>query len=185
MVGRIINGFGNGMTSSTCGVFQAESVRGFRRGKLSVIVVLHNVVFYMLGSWLILGTYFIQNDGQWRIPLALQLCPAIVLCSLLCLVPESPRWLLLHDRHDEALEALRRYLGKNLDATDDAVQHEYKSIVGAIELERQSKINFKEVLLCRDRSGHLKRMLLGMGTQFMQQVGCIYFLVANPTDTRC
>lgn len=65
MVGRVINGFGNGMTSSTCGVFQAESVRGHRRGKLSVIVVLHNVVFYMLGSWLTLGTYFIDNDAQW------------------------------------------------------------------------------------------------------------------------
>ena len=88
MVGRIINGFGNGMTSSTCGVFQAESVRGHRRGKLSIIVVLHNVVFYMLGSWLTLGTYFIPNQGQWRIPLALQLVPAMVLCGLLFLVPE-------------------------------------------------------------------------------------------------
>ena len=89
MVGRTINGFGNGiemivvryrhltdidlgMTSSTCGVFQAESVRGSRRGKLSVIVVLHNVVFYMLGSWITLGTYFLNNSGQWRIPFALQ-----------------------------------------------------------------------------------------------------------------
>ena len=61
-----------GMTSSTCGVFQAESVRGSRRGKLSVIVVLHNVVFYMLGSWITLGTYWLDNSGQWRIPFALQ-----------------------------------------------------------------------------------------------------------------
>jgi hypothetical protein len=61
-----------GMTSSTCGVFQAESVRGSRRGKLSVVVVLHNVVFYMLGSWITLGTYWLDNSGQWRIPFALQ-----------------------------------------------------------------------------------------------------------------
>ena len=88
MVGRTINGVGNGqsiyfnvsdttngmagMTSSTCGVFQAESVRGSRRGQLSVIVVLHNVVFYMLGSWITLGTYWLDNSGQWRIPFALQ-----------------------------------------------------------------------------------------------------------------
>lgn len=92
MVGRVTNGFGNGMTFSTCGVYQAESCRGVRRGKLSVIVVLHYVVFYMLGSWLTLGTYWINNDGQWRIPFALQLLPAIVLCILLFLTPESPRW---------------------------------------------------------------------------------------------
>ncbi|KKY27206.1 putative glycerol proton symporter of the plasma subject to glucose-induced inactivation [Phaeomoniella chlamydospora] len=176
-----------GMTSSTCGVFQAESSRGPRRGKLSVIVVTHNVVFYMLGSWLTLGTARIDNDGQWRIPLALQLVPALVLCSLLPLVPESPRWLLLKDRHEEALEALRRYLGKNLSVDHEEVQYEYRSIRGAIELERKSQISFKQVLLCRDRSGHLKRMLLGCGTQFIQQMSGInalnyYFTIILETN---
>ena len=94
--------------------------------------------------------------------------PAIVLVLFLQLVPESPRWLLLKDRHEEALESLRRYLGKGLRLDDDIVQNEYKSIKGALEIERMSKISFKEVILCRDRSSHLKRMLLGMGTQFMQ-----------------
>ncbi|KXT14309.1 hypothetical protein AC579_8430 [Pseudocercospora musae] len=173
MFGRTVNGIGNGMTSSTCGVYQAESSRGTRRGKLSVIVVTHNVVFYMLGSWLTLGTSYLHNDGQWRIPFALQLFPAIVLVSFLFLLPESPRWLLLRDRHEEAIESLRRYLGKGLSADDDVVQNEYKSIRGALEIERSSKISFKEVILCRDRSNHLVRMLLGMGTQFMQQMGGI------------
>ncbi|KAK5118080.1 hypothetical protein LTR62_004126 [Meristemomyces frigidus] len=187
MVGRVINGFGNGMTSSTCGVFQAESVRGSRRGKLSVIVVLHNVVFYMLGSWLTLGTYFINSDAQWRVPFALQLVPAMVLCSLLFIVPESPRWLLMKDRHEDALEALRRYLGSNLLIDDEVVQHEYKSICGSLQLERSEKLNFKDVLFCRDRSSALKRMLLGMGTQFMQQMGGInalnyYFSIILETN---
>ncbi|EOD52545.1 putative hexose carrier protein [Neofusicoccum parvum UCRNP2] len=53
------------------------------------------------------------------------------------------------------------------------VHRELASIAGAIELERESNISFKEVILCRDRSGHLKRMLLGCGTQFMQQFGGI------------
>lgn len=161
------------MTSATCGVFQAESVRGSRRGKLSVIVVLHNVVFYMIASWLTLGTFFLENSGQWRIPFALQLVPAAVLVVFLFMVPESPRWLLLRDRHEEALESLRRYLGSGLSRDDEIVQNEYKSICGALEIERQSKISFKEVILCRDRSSHLKRMLLGMGGQFMQQMGGI------------
>lgn len=39
---------------------------------MSVIVVLHNVVFYMIGSWLTLATSYMTNSGQWRVPFALQ-----------------------------------------------------------------------------------------------------------------
>ena len=61
-----------GVTSSTCGVFQAESCRSDRRGKLSVIVVLHNVIFYCAATWLTLGCSFLPGGYQWRLPLALQ-----------------------------------------------------------------------------------------------------------------
>ncbi|KAF1952716.1 general substrate transporter [Byssothecium circinans] len=173
IVGRIINGFGNGMVSSTVGVYQAESVSSERRGKLSVIVVLHNVIFYMIGSWLTLGTSFSGNSLQWRLPLALQLVPCFAMVLLLQWVPESPRWLLLHDRNEEGHEALRRYLGKGLRLDSGTVMQQLMSIRGAIEIERQSKISFMEVIRGRDRSGHLRRLLLGCGTQFMQQFGGI------------
>ncbi|KAK3049095.1 hypothetical protein LTR09_009514 [Extremus antarcticus] len=101
----------------------------------------------MIASWLTLGTFFLENSGQWRIPFALQLVPAIVLIAFLFLVPESPRWLMLRDRHEDAIESLRRYLGKGLSSDDDVVQNEYKSIRGSLEIERQSKISFKTVIL--------------------------------------
>lgn len=173
MVGRVVNGIGNGMVSSTCGIYQAESCRGARRGKLSVIVVLHNVIFYMIGSWLTLGTSFSSTGLQWRLPMALQLVPCLALVTLLFFTPESPRWLMMRDRTEEAHESLRRYLGKGLTHDDPIVMKELMSIRGAIEIERQSQISFKQVILRRDRSSHLKRLLLGCGTQFMQQFGGI------------
>lgn len=127
----------------------------------------------MIGSWLTLGTSFSDNSLQWRLPLALQLVPCAAMVFFLQWTPESPRWLLLHDRTEEGHEALRRYLGKGLTLDDETVMKELMSIRGAIEIERLSQISFKEVILGRDRSGHLRRLLLGCGTQFMQQFGGI------------
>lgn len=72
IVGRVVNGVGNGMLSSTCGIFQAESCASGRRGKLSVIVVCHNVVFYCIATWTTLACYFTNGGWQWRLPLGLQ-----------------------------------------------------------------------------------------------------------------
>lgn len=74
----------------------------------------------------------------------------------------------MQDRTDEALEAIRRYRGKRLARDDPAVQSEYRSIKGALLIEHESKTDFMNVLTGRDRSGHLKRLLLGCGGQFMQ-----------------
>lgn len=92
----------------------------------------------------------------------------MALVTLLPLVPDSPRWLIMRGRSQEGLEAIRRYLGKGLSINDSIVQSEYHSITGALLIERESKISFSHVLARRDRSSHLKRLLLGCGGQFMQ-----------------
>lgn len=44
-------------------------------------------------------------------PLGLQLLPpAVILCGV-WFIPESPRWLCLKDRHDEAADVLAKYHG--------------------------------------------------------------------------
>lgn len=87
--------------------------------------------------------------------------------------PESSRWLLMKVRIEEAKESLRRCIGKDLSLDDPEVLKELSSIEGAIRIERQSIIYFKETLFSRNRSDHVKRLLLGCGGQFMQQFGGI------------
>jgi len=51
-------------------------------------------------------------------------------------MPESPRWLMDKDRHDEALQVFTHYHGEgNVD--DEFVQLEYAEVKATIELEKQ------------------------------------------------
>lgn len=68
--------------------------------------------------------------------LGLQLVPAIGLASCIFLFPESPRWLVDHDRHDEALRNLAKLHAKG-DINDPYVQAEFEIIKAQIEDEHQ------------------------------------------------
>lgn len=47
------------------------------------------------------------NDSGWQIATALQALPAVMILCLLFFTPNSPRWLVFNDRHEEALQVLR------------------------------------------------------------------------------
>lgn len=95
--------------------------------------------------------------------------PVFVSVALL-FVPESPRWLLLKDRHDEAQHVIARLEGKNVDINDPRVVSEFLSIQRTIEMEREAVGSpLKDVIRFRDETQTFRRLLLSMGTQCMQQ----------------
>ncbi|KAF7552906.1 hypothetical protein G7Z17_g3977 [Cylindrodendrum hubeiense] len=169
IIGRVINGFGMGLTSSTCPVFQAECSKPQHRGKLVVAGSLSNTAAFCLANWMNYGLYFQGSALQWRFPLAFQLIFPIVVSIALLFVPESPRWLLLQDRHEEALSVIARLEGKGKTIDDPDVMAQYLSIKSAIDIERKDRVPIKDVLRCRDKTQNLRRLLLSCGTQFMQQ----------------
>ncbi|KAJ3500251.1 hypothetical protein NM208_g17187 [Fusarium decemcellulare] len=169
IIGRIINGFGMGLTSSTCPVYQAECSKPRVRGKLVVVGSLSNTAAFCLANWMNYGLYFQGSALQWRFPLGFQLVFPIVVAIALLLIPESPRWLLLKDRHDEALNVIARLEGKHKTANDPEVTAQYLSIRAALEMERKDRVPVMDVLRCRDKTQNLRRLLLSCGTQAMQQ----------------
>lgn len=169
IVGRIINGFGMGLTSSTCPVYQAECSSPRSRGKLVVMGSLCNTAAFCLAGWMNYGLYFQGNALQWRFPLGFQLIfPAIVATALL-FIPESPRWLLLKDRPEDAIQVIARLEGPNVDVAHPEVKAQFLAIQAALQEERKDPVLAMDVLCCRDKTQTLRRLLLSCGTQFMQQ----------------
>ncbi|KAI6088872.1 putative sugar transporter [Hypoxylon rubiginosum] len=169
IVGRVINGFGMGVSSSTCPVFQAECSKPRVRGKLVVILSLSNTAAYCLSNWMNYALYFQGGALQWRFPLGFQLIFPFMIVIALFFVPDSPRWLMLKDRHDEALAVIARLAGRNVDTQDPEVMAEFLSIQATIEEERREVVSTADVLRCRDNTQNLRRIILSCGTQFMQQ----------------
>jgi sugar porter (SP) family MFS transporter len=72
---------------------------------------------------------------NWRLPLWLQMvCPAFV-CIGVWFIPESPRWLVGKDRHEEARAILAEYHA-NGDATHPIVELEMGEIVESLQAAR-------------------------------------------------
>jgi hypothetical protein len=137
------------------------------------------------------GLYFSGGPLQWRFPLAFQLIFPLVVGIVLPFLPESPRWLLLQDRHEEALAIIARLTGKNVDIDDPEVTAEFLSIKTAIYQEREDQVPVMDVLTFRDKTQNFRRLLLSSGTQFMQQFSgvnalgmcCICLIVCTCTDS--
>lgn len=112
--GRTIAGLGVGALSMLIPMYNAELAPPGIRGSLVALQQLAITFGILIAYWIGYGTNCEQCDsdsslraviggttvpGQssaaWRIPLALQIAPAIVLCVGSLFLPFSPRWLML------------------------------------------------------------------------------------------
>lgn len=123
-------------------------------------------------QWMNYGFTFIpHSDVSWRFPLAFQCFFAIVTIALVLVTPESPRWLVMRGRVSEARNILSRLLAKPED--DPAVIDEIQNLVATVhhEAEVQQPSILKEIFASNNKQQTFRRMLLGAGTAFFQQMG--------------
>lgn len=166
VAGRIISGYSVGICSATVPLYQSELTKPSIRGRM---VALQQWSI----TWGILIQYFIQfgcseiaSTSSFRIPWGLQMIPAVVLGVGLLFFPESPRWLVDHDRRDEALEILADVHGKG-NKDDELVVIEYHEIVNQVEFERREGAKSYADLF---KPGIFRRVGLGASLQMWSQL---------------
>lgn len=172
IVGRFVAGIGNGMNTAAIPVWQSETAAARHRGRFMVLQLVLNQVGNVMSQWINYGLTFVAtNSVAWRFPLAFQCFFAILTIVLLPWLPDSPRWLVMKGRNEEAQEVVRRLGGK--ERSHEQNMEEYNTIVEGLRHENEFEGFKLRNLLHNDRLQSTRRIILGAGTQFMQQWGGI------------
>ncbi|RHZ55293.1 hypothetical protein CDV55_102545 [Aspergillus turcosus] len=141
--GRFITGMGVGSLSMSVPMYNAEIAPPEVRGSLVALQQLAITFGIMVSFWINYGTNHIggtgptQKDAAWLLPLALQLVPAVILGAGMIFMPFSPRWLIHHDREDEAKKVLMSLRG--LPADDPLLQLEFLEIKAQSLFEKRTE----------------------------------------------
>jgi len=172
-IGRTILGIGNGINTATAPVWQTETAPANLRGKLVILEMMTNIFGFMIVNWINYGLSFAPGSVQWRLPLALQYVFMLVIFLTVPWLPESPRWLIAHGQEEKAHQILADLQGKSIDDAHVIAQHQ--EIVYSVQYEREHAIRWRDLLRGRTEKGtkSVRRLLLGAGTQAMQQFGGI------------
>ncbi|KAJ3492961.1 hypothetical protein NLG97_g5037 [Lecanicillium saksenae] len=162
LVGRFLAGVGVGAVSVLVPMYQSEMAPKWIRAASIVNVI----------------TAPIQNSASYRIPLGLQLVPALIITAGLLVLPETPRFLVKKGRKEEAGISLSRL--RRLDITHPALIEELHEIIANHQYELTlGDDSWKEIFV---GTPHLaRRTFTGCGLQMLQQLTGINFIMYYST----
>lgn len=177
IVARMILGFG-----IPCCIVAGSSLIGELAypKERPVLTSFFNVSYFIgqiIAAGICRGTNTINGDMSWRIPSWLQILPSLLQVSFVFFLPESPRWLVSHDRADEAYEVLAKYHAEG-NRESEFVRAEIAQISETIKIEYEaSKESWVDLL----RTSGMRRrafitMFLGLFTQWSGNTLISYYL---------
>ena len=170
VIGRVITGIGNGLDTATIPVWQSEMSKAENRGRLVNLEGSVIAVGTLVAYWLDFGLSYVDSSVQWRFPVAFQIFFAMWIFIGMLNLPESPRWLVAHDRKPEAIEVLSAL--NDLPGDSDFVLAEVSVVSDAINRFDKVQVGVKD-LFTGGKSQHFQRMVVGSSGQFFQQfTGC-------------
>ncbi|KAF8193972.1 general substrate transporter [Mycena galopus ATCC 62051] len=169
LAGRFFAGFGVGIMSDLAPLYQAEIAHPSIRGRLTTLQQVRLGIGAFVASWVTYGCSagLTGQPSEWRVPLGIQIIPALPLISFILLLPESPRWLAEKGRMAEAQATLAR-LHANGNIDDPFVISQMKDIEADISKARDiGEASWGELFTV---PSNFRRLSLGYILQFSVQM---------------
>jgi len=169
LVGRAVSGLGEGVYISTVNVYICEIVPVKHRGIMSGMFQLMATAGVCAGYFTCYGTVHIKSSMAWRMPYVIQTILGLVFVGSTFVLPDSPRWLLLHGRQVEAITALERL--------DFVEAEEQQAMLG--QMEQRPSLSAWQGFLLLWKKAYRKRTILGLFVLGMVQLsgidGVLYY----------
>ncbi|OAL33785.1 hypothetical protein AYO20_06961 [Fonsecaea nubica] len=164
LVGRIFNYVYLGQELVTVPVYQAEIAPPKIRGMIIGTFQLGTMVGAFIMACITYGTSKLDTEAAFRIPFGIFFVIPVVVFVGSLFMRESPRWLLVRERSEEALESLRLYRQGKF--TEEEIMEEYRDQVAMIVAVTNDKGTFKEMWQGINR----KRSLIVIGSNISIQI---------------
>ncbi len=164
VIGRILLGLAVGGASIVVPVYLSElaphEIRGSISGRNEVAIVSGQLAAFVVNA--IIGNVWGHIDGIWRVMFAICAIPAVCLFIGMLRMPESPRWLVEHNRRDEALAVLMTV------RTEERARAE----LGAVEVVAEAstgdqRVGYRKFVF---NKWLVRIVLVGMGVAVCQQL---------------
>ncbi|RFU23719.1 hypothetical protein B7463_g12619, partial [Scytalidium lignicola] len=176
MAGRTINAVSMGIEINNIPMYMSElsppAIRGslvnlFSWWEMGGVLVAKGIVF---GSVADHGS----TEWSWRIVLLVQMVFPLLMLVVIFFMPESPRWLILHDRHDDAKKALT-YIRKGV-ATPEEVDEELRLTQEAVR--EQDDLHRVATYMDCFKGSNGRRTMIATGVQVLQQLSGNAFMLS-------
>ncbi|KAH0496008.1 hypothetical protein TgHK011_009529 [Trichoderma gracile] len=189
--GRFVTGMGVGSLSMIVPIYNSEVAPPEVRGALVALQQFAICFGIMVSFWIDYGTNYIggtelgkQSEAAWLVPVCLQIAPCLFLLVGMLFMPFSPRWLIHHNREDEAKRILSTLRGLPID--HELVELEFLEIKAQSLFEKRSiaeqfphlreqtawnnfKLQFVAIKSLFQKKSMLKRCAVAGITMFFQQ----------------
>ncbi|KAF5687263.1 RCO3 glucose transporter [Fusarium circinatum] len=179
LVGRFFAGIGVGLISVLVPLYQSEMAPKWIRGTLVCAYQLSITIGLFSASVVNILASKLKDSSAYRIPLGLQLVPAVILTGGLLLLPETPRFLVKKNLYDEAGLSLSRL--RRLDITHPALVDELQEMIANHRYELTlGPDSYKDIFIGSPHLG--RRTFTGCGLQMLQQLTGINFIMYYSTS---
>ncbi|XP_057431977.1 probable polyol transporter 4 isoform X2 [Lotus japonicus] len=167
MIGRLLAGVGIGFGVMIAPVYIAEISPAIARGSLTSfpeICINLGILLGYISNYAFSG---LPAHISWRIMLGVGLLPSVVIAVALFFIPESPRWLVVQNRIEEARLVLLKINASEKEAEEKL--QEIQVAAGSANTENyEPKAVWREIFC---PSPPVRRMLItGCGIQCFQQI---------------